>query len=75
MKRAVTVALFGGLLVFAAPHVAFADHAADHSSECGAGSERSADYSEEEPQARSERSAPGPRYGDREQHDDDDMLF
>jgi hypothetical protein len=75
MKRALTVALFGGLVVVAAPQVVFADHfgekSADHSAECGTPSERSAKYSDETPPARSERSAPGPRYGDKEQHDED----
>jgi hypothetical protein len=75
MKRALTAALFGGLLVFAAPQAVFADHAADHSDDCGPKSEQSADYSEQQPPARSERSAPGPRYGDREQHDEDEFLF
>lgn len=75
MKRALTAALFSGLIVFATPQVVFADHAADHGDECGAKSEKSADYSEQQPPARSERSAPGPRYGDREQHDDDEFLF
>ena len=63
MKRAFTAALFGGLLVFAAPQVAFADHDADYG---GYGAEC---------RAESERSAPGPRYGDCEQHDDDEFLF
>ena len=75
MKRALTVALFSGLFVFAAPQAVFADHfgkkSADHPAECGAPSERSARDSEPTPPARSERSAPGPRYGDREQHDED----
>jgi hypothetical protein len=75
MKRALAAALLSGLIVFAAPQVVFADHAADPARECGAGSEKSADYSEEQPPARSERSAPGPRYGDREQHDEDEFLF
>ena len=67
MKRALTAALFSGLLVFAAPHVAYADHEADYG---GYG----ADYGGE-CRAESERSAPGPRYGDCEQHDDDEILF
>jgi len=74
MKRALTAALLGGLFVFAAPQAVFADHAgkrsADHPAECGAPSERSAGDSEKAPQAKSERSAPGPRSGDREQHDE-----
>jgi hypothetical protein len=66
MKRAFTAVLFGGLLVFAAPQVAFADHDADY---------YGAEYGGE-CRAESERSAPGPRYGDCEQHDDDgEFLF
>jgi hypothetical protein len=75
MKRALTVALLSGLVVGVAPQVAFADHfgekSAEHPAECGTPSERSTQHSEQTPPASSERSAPGPRYGDREQHDED----
>ena len=60
MKRALTAALFSGLIVFAVPQFAFADHAADHSGDCGAKTEKS-----EEPQ---KEQAPE-RQGDREQQD------
>jgi hypothetical protein len=60
MKRALTAAVMSGLFVFAVPQVVFADHAADHSGDCGAKTEKSAD---------SEQKAPEHPYGDSEQHD------
>jgi hypothetical protein len=66
MKRALTAALFSGLFVFAVPQLAFADHAADHSGDCGAKTEKAAD---------SEQQAPEHRNGDSEAHDDDTILF
>jgi hypothetical protein len=67
MKRALTAALFSGLFVFAVPQVVFADHAADHSGDCGAKTERAADPEQQPP--------PAHPYGDSEQHDDDEFLF
>ena len=66
MKRALTVALFSGLFVFAVPQLAFADNAADHSGDCGAKTEKSAD---------SEQKAPDHQQGDHEAHDDGSILF
>jgi hypothetical protein len=73
MKRALTAALFSGLFVLAVPQGAFADHAPDHSGDCGAKTEKSADHSEQrapEGQAQEEH-----RQGDRESHDDGSFLF
>ena len=67
MKRALIAAVFSGLFVFAAPQVVFADHAADHSGDCGAKTEKAAD-SEQQPPAEHPQ-------GDREQHDGEDTIL
>jgi hypothetical protein len=67
MKRALTAALFSGLFVFAVPQLAFADHAADHSGDCGAKTEQTADSNKQAPEEHHE--------GDSEAHDDDTILF
>jgi hypothetical protein len=67
MKRALIAALFSGLFVFAIPQSAFADHAADHSGDCGAKTEKSADSEQKAPEEH--------RNGDSEAHDDDTILF
>jgi hypothetical protein len=61
MKRALTAALFSGLFVFAAPQLAFADHAAGHDGDCGAKTEKTAEPDQHQ--------APEHPYGDSEQHD------
>jgi hypothetical protein len=77
MKKALTAALFGGLLVLAGPQAAFADHAADH------GSGHEAGQPEASPQpdgAAHPEDSPEPERapaGDRESHDKegDFLLF
>jgi hypothetical protein len=66
MKRALTVALFSGLFVFAVPQGAFA-HEEAQGGDCGSKTEKSADHSEQQ--------APEGRQGDRESHDDGTILF
>jgi hypothetical protein len=69
MKRVLTAAVFGGLMIFGAPHGAWADHAPDHQgSECGAKTEK-ADSDEHAPEQQ--------RQGDHEQKggDDSEILF
>ena len=72
MKRALTAALFSGLLVFAVPQLAFADHAADHSGDCGAKTEKAAQPEQQQPAP--DQASEHPQ-GDREAHDDDTILF
>ena len=69
MKRALTAAVFSGLFVFAIPQAAFADHAPDHSGDCGAKTEQAA-----EPDGAPQEQ---PRQGDREQEHSDgsEILF
>jgi hypothetical protein len=74
MKRALTAAVFGGLVLFFVPQaaqasarVAPADHSAEHQGDC-AGQAGEAGQPEASPDA---DQAP-PRQGDREQHDGDD---
>ena len=66
MKRALTAAIFGGLLVFSVPQAAIADH-------------ESGGHEATQPEtAEPEQGPPGGHpYGDREQHDDEEgtILF
>ena len=73
MKRALTAALFSGLFVLAIPQGAFADHAPDHSGDCGAKTEKSAERSEEH--APEQQAPEEHRDGDHESHDDGTILF
>jgi len=69
MKRVLTAAVFGGLMIFAVPHGASADHNAEHKGgDCSAKTEQQA--------PESEQKAP-PRQGDREGSDGDggEILF
>ena len=66
MKRALSAAVLSGVLVFAVPQAAFADH--DHGEEA-----TQPEGTSPEP----DRAEQGRPYGDREQHDDDEgsILF
>ena len=74
MKKAVVAALFSGLFMFAVPHVAFADHAADHNGDCGAKTEKSAEHSEQQPSPDG-HGQHEERQGDHQAHDDGSILF
>lgn len=79
MKRAITAAVFGGLVVFFVPQAASGgtaqpvapyDHSADHKADCPGQTEGAPDSSEQAP--------PQQRpYGDREQKESDggEILF
>ena len=72
MKRALTAALFSGLIVLAVPQAAFAHETA--SGDCGNKTEKSAEHSEQQPAP--DRQAPEEHHqGDRESHDDGSFLF
>jgi hypothetical protein len=82
MKRVLTAAVVGGLMIFAAPHGAWADPAPDHHGDCGAKTEQSAGPSDEcagQPEGGGDADhKPAPDKGDRrENHDGDDgsILF
>ncbi len=86
MKRALTAAVFSGLIVLAVPHAAFADHAPGHErGDCAGRAEQSAgpgaDCAAQPEGARDPEGAPAPDGSDRsdrgENHDDDDgfILF
>ena len=71
MKRALTAAIFGGLLAFSAPQAAIADHQSG-------GHEGGGHESTQPETAEPEQGPPsGHPYGDREQHDDEEgtILF
>jgi len=78
MKRAFTVAVFGGLIVFFVPQAASGgsaqpvapyDHSGDHKGDCAGQTEGAANSEQAPPQQRP--------YGDREQEDSDggEILF
>jgi hypothetical protein len=82
MKRVLTAAVVGGLMIFAAPHGAWADPAPDHSGDCGAKTEQAgqpAPDCAEQPEGTHDsdghRAPDGS--GRRENHDGDDgtILF
>jgi hypothetical protein len=80
MKRALTAALFSGLIVFAVPQAAFADHAPDHHADCAGKTEQSAgsDCAAQPEGAPAPDEHQAPDGSDRrENHDDDDgfILF
>ena len=69
MKRALTAAVFGGLLAFLVPQAVSADHGADHRADCAGQPSGPSESPEQAPQERP--------YGDREQEDSDggEVLF
>jgi hypothetical protein len=69
MKRALTAAIVGGLLVFAVPQLASADHGADPKGDCAGQPSGTHESPEQAPRERP--------YGDREQEDSDggEILF
>jgi hypothetical protein len=71
MKRALTVALLSGSLVFLAPESAFAAHNAEcppGATDCPQPTEKAGEGQDPAPRER------GPHF-DREQNDDDEILF
>ena len=70
MKRVLTAAVFGGLLMFAVPQAAWADHDAEHKSgDCSAKTEKTAESDQQAPKQQ--------RQGDTEQKHSDggEILF
>ena len=75
MKRVLTAAVVGGLMIFAAPHGAWADQAPSHESGGQSAGQPQPDKADQPDKAGEPEQAPEPRQGDHEGHGDDGTIL